>query len=382
MIGFHRRRLLSALLAAPWVGAARHAMAQDAATPDAALEAAFAAHAPVALAGALVTRDGLAWTGRRGVRRFGGDDPVVDGERWHLGSNTKSMTAAVFARLVQQGRARWDTPLAEMFPGVRIHPDWGNSGLEDFMHHRAGLLDDPVMGLSWLMTARNDPRSLPAQRAAIAARALAAPPGGTPGAFAYGNANYVVVGAAIESLTGASWEDAMRSELFEPLGLATAGFGAPSVGPQGRENAWGHRGAGVRRTPIPPDNPGADNPAALGPAGTVHMDLADYGRYLAAVMGARPDWLAPEVLTRLTTPPAGGPPAYACGWAVGMRPSTGSDGAVRVLGHDGSNTMWYCSVLATPEPGVAFVAVSNEGAAGERACQTLVQALAATRNDG
>jgi hypothetical protein len=44
--------------------------------------------------------------------------------------------------------------------------------------------------------------------------------------------------------------------------------------------------------------------------------------------------------------------------------------------------MWYCSVLAAPEPGVAFVAVSNEAAAGERACQVLLRGLAATRNEG
>ena len=383
MIAFHRRRLLAGLAAAPLVGAGlRPAVAREAAPPDAALDAAFAAHAPVALAGAVVTRDGLVWAGARGVRRFGGDEPVTVDDRWHLGSNTKAMTAAIFARLVEQGRARWGMPLAEAFPGVDIHPAWRNTTLDDFMHHRAGLLDEPVMGRNWLMTARADPRSLPEQRAVIAAQALGSPPGGTPGAFVYGNANYVLVGAAIETLTGGSWEEAMRAELFEPLGLASAGFGAPAAAPQGAGNAWGHRGAGDQRTPIPPDHPGADNPAALGPAGMVHMDLADYGRFLAAMMGARPDWLGPDSRFRLTTPPEGGPPAYACGWAVGMQPWAGTDDPVRVLGHNGSNTMWYCSVLAAPEPGVAFVAVSNEGAAGERACQVLLRGLAATRNEG
>lgn len=383
MIALHRRRLLAGLAALPWAGAGlRPAFAQEIATPEAALDAAFAAHAPVGLAGAVVTRDGLVWAGARGVRRFGGDEPVAVGDRWHLGSNTKAMTGAVFARLVEQGRARWGMSLVEAFPGVDIHPAWRNTTLDDFMHHRAGLRDEPVMGRSWLMTARADPRPLPEQRAAIAAQALGAPPAGTPGGFAYGNANYVLVGAAIEALTGRSWEDVTRTELFEPLGLSTAGFGAPASGGEGTGNAWGHRGAGDHRTPMAPDHPGADNPAALGPAGTVHMDLADYGRFLAAMMGARPDWLGPDSWTRLTTPPEGEPPAYACGWSVGMQPWAGRDDPVRVLGHNGSNTMWFCSVLAAPEPGVAFVAVSNEGAAGERACRVLLRGLAATRNEG
>ncbi|WP_374512871.1 serine hydrolase domain-containing protein [Brevundimonas sp.] len=381
MIAPHRRGLLAGLAVAPLVGAAvRPALARDAAPSGAALDAVFAAHRPVALAGATVTRAGLVWAAARGVRRFGGDEPVTVEDRWHLGSNTKAMTAAVFARLVQRGLAGWDMPLAEVFPAVDIHPAWQAVTLTDFMHHRAGLLDEPAMGRNWLMTARADPRRLPEQRAAIAARALGAPPGGTQGAFVYGNANYVVLGAAIEAITGGAWEDAMRIELFAPLGLTSAGFGAP--GGEVGGNAWGHRGAGEQRTPMPPDQPGADNPAALGPAGTAHMDLADYGRFLAAMMGARPDWLAPQALVHLTSPPEGDPPAYACGWAVGTRPWRGSEDPVRVLGHDGSNTMWYCSVLAAPEPGVAYMAVSNEGAAGERACQTLIQALAASRPGG
>jgi CubicO group peptidase (beta-lactamase class C family) len=32
------------------------------------------------------------------------------------------MTAAVFGRLVDQGRARWDMPLAEALPGLTIDP--------------------------------------------------------------------------------------------------------------------------------------------------------------------------------------------------------------------------------------------------------------------
>src|SRR5690606_17826110 len=182
-------------------------------------------------------------------------------------------------------------------------------------------------GREWLMTARGDPRSLPEQRRAIVAAALGAPPAGTPGRFAYGNANYVLVGAAIEQITGAAWEDVMRAELFAPLGLDSAGFGPPLAANGSSDNAWGHRDMGGQRIAMPPDHPGADNPLALGPAGTAHMTLADYGRFLAAMMGGRPGWLGPDSLRRLTTPPpaAEGPP-YACGWIVGAQPWGGADG--------------------------------------------------------
>lgn len=371
-----RRSLLTALAFAPAAAGAGRVLARQSDTPEAALAGVFEAAGPVALGAAIIGREGVIWSDVRGLRRADAADPVTRDDRWHLGSNTKAMTAAVFARLVRQGRARWDMPLAEAFPGLNIDAGWGQATLDDFMRHRAGLTDAAVMGREWLISARADPRSLPEQRQAIVAAALAAPPPGTPGQFAYGNANYVLVGAAIERITGAAWEEVMRAELFDPLGLESAGFGAPGSADGSHDNAWGHRDAGGQKTAMAPGHPGADNPQALGPAGTAHMSLADYGRFLAAMMGGRPDWLDADSLRRLTTAPADlTPPAYACGWGVREQPWGGAGGPGPVLAHDGSNTMWHCSAMVAPGRGLALVAVSNDGAVGRAACPALLQRL-------
>lgn len=364
------------ITAAAGLAVAGPATARDVETPDQALDAVFAAAAPVALAGAIVRPDGLSWSGVRGVRRLGGSDPVSVHDRWHLGSNTKAMTAALFAKLVEQGRARWDAPLAELFPGVAIDAGWDGATVETFLHHRAGLSDGTAMGMTWLMTARGDPRSLPEQRAALAAAFLSSPPAGTPGQFAYGNGNYVIVGAVIEHLTGQSWEDAMAAELFTPLGMTSAGFGPPLTNADGGANAWAHTGSGGSRQAIDPANPGADNPLALGPAGTAHMTLADYGRFLAVFLNRSAGWLTPESVTRLTRPAEGAPPAYAAGWGVvSERPWARGP----VLTHDGSNTMWHVTTVVAPGADFAIVAVVNEGLdnpAPEQLIQRLVGTLA------
>lgn len=358
-----RRTLLAALSALPLATALSAAASPRRDAAEAALDAVFASAAPTALAAAIVGADGLRWSAARGVRRSDQAESVTLDDRWHLGSNTKAMTAAVFARLVEQGRAQWDQPVAEVFPGLSIDAAWGDATLGDFMHHRAGLLDADVMGRPWLMTARADPRSLREQRAAIAAAALSRPPSGTPGPFAYGNANYVLVGAAIETITGGPWEDAMRAEVFGPLGITSGGFGPPPGA-----NARGHRIVGDRRVPMDPTDPGADNPLALGPAGTAHMTLTDYGRFLAAMMGGAPGWLGPDSLRALTSPPPG-EPAYAAGWGVrGGR-----------LAHEGSNTMWHAAVALDPERRLGFVTVANDGGPGRVACQQLMQRLLAER---
>jgi len=363
-----RRALLGGLVALPLAGAfpaaARASFGNAAA--EAALDAVFAEAAPPALAAGIVTREGLGWAGVRGVRRVGSETLATTDDRWHLGSNTKAMTAAVFGRLVQQGRARWDMPVAEAFPALTIDPAWSAITLDDLMHHRAGLLDASLLDRTWLMAAHADQRPLPEQRAEFAARALRAPPAGPVGQFAYGNGNYIALGAAIETITGQPWETVMTAELYTPLGLTTAGFGAP----QG-EAPWGHRGG------VGVDPAGfADNPAALGPAGTAHMSMADYARFIAAMMGGAPAWLSDETRAHLLTPASGSPPAYAAGWGVGTAPWGGVGGPGPTITHNGSNTMWFATVLAAPGRGLGFIVLSNDGVAGQRACTTLVRRLA------
>lgn len=325
---------------------------------QAALEAVFAETAPVALGGGVVDRDGMIWSGARGVRRIGTRDAVGPDDRWHLGSNTKAMTAALYARLVEQGRAEWDAPLQDLFDGVAVDPAWAGTTIRDLMRHRAGVKDADALGAVFFMTARADPRSLPEQRLAVTERVLGAAPTGPRGAFEYANANYMLAGAAIERITGRSWEEVLQAELFGPLGLDSAGFGAPKTSSAGGPNAWGHRGAGAARAAVDPNNAGADNPAALGPAGTVHMSLADYGRWLRLFLTEGDGWLKPDTVAALAAPGSDEGLPYALGWIA--PPQVGWAGGP-VLTHDGSNTLWYLTAVVAPARGRAYFAVSNQG---------------------
>lgn len=357
----NRRRLISAGLGLAAVAAvprpvfARSRAGAHAPDYDGALDAVFAEKVPVALGGCVVTADGVQWTGVRGVRRSGADDPVTIGERWHIGSNGKALTAALYARLVDQGRTRWDATVPELFADVRVDPAWSRTTIGDLMRHRAGLADAAVLDRQWLMTARRDPATLVDQRTALAAKAFGQAPTGTPGTFAYGNADYVMMGAAIERLTNGSWEDAMTREVFAPLGLDSAGFGAPHANAEGGANAWGHLGPVGSLVPMDPTSPGADNPRAMSPAGGVHMTLADYAAFLRAVIRKGGGWLSPEAVDVLVTPPEEGEP-YAGGWGIRR-----NDAGEAMLGHEGSNTLWHVSTSLDLTAGIGFVGVVNQG---------------------
>ena len=317
-----------------------------------------------ALGGAIVTADGLAWSGVTGVRRRGDADAVTLDERWHLGSNTKVMTAALYARLVEQGRAEWGASLADLFPQMSPDPAWAAVTVEQLMGHRAGILDSAVMP-AWMLVAwaANDVRET---RRQLAQTVLSAPPAGALGAYSYANANYIILGAVIEQMTGSSWEDVIQAELFRPLGMDPVGFGAP----QG-ENAWGHQGPAM--TPKAPTVMGSDNPPGLGPAGTVHASLEAYARFIRLFLTDGAGVLSGDSITRLSTPVEGPGQSYALGWGVLNGPPWAGGGPV--LTHDGSNTLWLARAVVAPGRGAAAICVANAADPARPAIDGLTRAL-------
>lgn len=316
-----------------------------------------------ALGGMVVGPEGPLWVGALGARRAGSSDEVSAQDRWHLGSNTKAMTAALYGRLVDQGLVAWGATLSALLPEMEMAPAWRETRIEAVMSHTAGLLDDIALGPQWLTTSRADPRPLVDQRRDLANAMLQVPPSGEAGAFAYANSNYILLGAVIERVTGKAWEDVMEEQLFLPLGITSGGFGAPAGA-----NPWGHR----EGLPVDPETPGSDNPKALGPAGTVHMTLADYSLFLRVFLNDGAGWLSPESLAVLSRALGQGTPAYGGGWLIADgQPWAGGP----ALTHDGSNTMWYVSTWVAPGVGRAFVAVANTAGAGRSACQQLIPGL-------
>jgi CubicO group peptidase (beta-lactamase class C family) len=360
-----RRAVLGALAATPLV--APNLAAARVADRDAWLDAAFAENGPPAMAAAAVGRHGLEWSGVRGVRMLGQTEPATLADRWHLGSNTKAMTAALYARLVDQGRMKRDATLADLFAGAAIDPSLAAVTADDLMNHRSGLLDRELITREVLIAGHADRRPLREQRAAFAASTLAKALGGARGEFAYSNAGYVLIGAAIERSLDQSWEEALTAEVFQPLGLSAAGFGAPEGDhPRGHHSAMG----GVT---LSVDPARGDNPAFMRPAGGAHMSVADYARWLRVWLNGGEGLLSPESSRHMTTPPAGEGRPYAHGWII--NPSDPLARGTPTLAHEGSNTLWHAIAIVAPEQGRAVFALANEFSRGAPADQSLAVRL-------
>jgi CubicO group peptidase (beta-lactamase class C family) len=345
--------------------AAPDAAAPDAAAPDstthpdlsAALEAIRAGHGIPALTAALASPDAVLEIGAAGTRHRDTDVAVTTEDVWHIGSCTKAMTATLVAFAVEEGRLAWDTTLAEALPALaeQMHADYRDVPIEWLLVHRAGTWST-FEGHEADLAPLSDDDPVDVQRAMFAEIVLSQAPELAPGtAFAYSNAGYMIAGAILEVAYGMPWEELLTDRLFDPLGMASCGFGPPGTTAEALDQPWGHGGDDL--TPVPPDSVYADNPPAVGPAGTVHCALADWAKFGALQLGAHDELLDAATLGRLHTPPFPDDD-YALGWALGTDPLVGN-----LLVHDGSNTMWLAVIMLLPDEDRILLVAANAATA-------------------
>lgn len=292
-----------------------------------------------------------------GLRANGRPEPVTKSDRWHIGSNTKAFTATLIGRLVEQGKLKFEDTLADLFPDIPMDANYRKVTLVQLLSHTAGLpplTDDKE--LPPFYAAIKGITDLAAQRAAVTKTYLAMPPASKIGEFSYSNLGFIIAGAAAERRTGKAWEDLVREQIFAPLGIVNAGFGAPGTAgrndqPQGHDEVMG------ALRPLDPGSKGADNPPAIGPAGTINIALRDWLLFAQDQLDGeqgRGKLLKAETYRKLHTPVSG---IYALGWGAKLGP----DGMPIIIAHSGSNGYWLADIKIMPKRNMIFLIVTNAG---------------------
>jgi len=315
------------------------------------------------LIGAILTGHKLAAIGGLGLRKIGSPEPIRVTDQVHLGSCTKAMTATMIGTLVEEGKLAWGSTIRDVFPEgtANVHPEFQGATLSQLLTHRAGLPHDAPW---WRLPGRTTTQKRRALLTTMLKSAPAKPPGST---YAYSNVGYALAGLMAEQVTGESWEMLMRGRLFEPLGMASAGFGPPGR-PGKVSQPWGHHLSGEEVEPTQ-----QDNAPAMGPAGTVHCSVPDWAKFAALHLEGKQGnarLLKPSTIRALHTPPPGR--SYAGGWIVLERSWAGG----LALNHNGSNTAWYASIWLAPVLNFSILVATNQGGKpAETACDQAVTAL-------
>ncbi len=190
---------------------------------------------------ALVTVNGkVVAAAASGERKWASGTMIELGDEWHIGGITASITATMIARLVDSGQLAWTTTIGECFPDAPIHEDWKSVTFQELLTHTAGapplipyddLIKKPPLG----------PECTLARREAVL-KIMASKPDNPPGTkYVYSNVDSTIAAAMAEKKTGATWEDLVKREVFEPLALKSAGFGPPKSPDGSLPEPRGHR---------------------------------------------------------------------------------------------------------------------------------------------
>ncbi|MCS7002168.1 MAG: beta-lactamase family protein, partial [Dehalococcoidia bacterium] len=255
-------------------------------------------------------------------------------------------------QLVEEGRVDLDAPVQRYLPWFRVAADADSAVITPrrLLAHTSGL--STAVGNQRLVP--GDPRDATIERyaRALATVPLTAPPGQR---YQYSNANYVVLGALIEAVSGLSYEAYLQRHIFGPLQMTDSFAFTPGVTARPIAN-------GVRLVD------GLPSPLLPGlapywqPAGTIGASAEDLGRYLIMLLnGGRfrdARLLSPEGVAALWRPTATVSPStsYALGWSIAQQ-----NGAT-VLWHNGLLTgrRSYMAVLPDHQLGVALLLTVNE----------------------
>jgi CubicO group peptidase (beta-lactamase class C family) len=340
---------------------------------DPLVESVLAKHGLPAMGGVVVNANGTMQVSARGIRRHGYSRTVSETDRWHLGSDTKAMTATLAAILVDRGVIAWNSELADVLPELRDHmnPAFRTATLLDLLHHRSGLGGGRYSSTDSQLLEREG-QTNDARRYHYAKAHLANAPLHPPGRWVYSNCGYIIAAVMMERCAKQSWEEMMKSLLFKPLRMLTTGFGAPetAITGTGPTQPWGHRGFGTGRQPS-----SADNPSAAGPAGNVHASLRDWAQFMLLQLNGHEEGvqISTSSLAQLHTPKIDYHPddpgvmtrAYACGWGAGFNVTKSRLGSKSSLNgtyaHDGCNTWWYARAVMDKINGYAVLVATNIG---------------------
>ncbi|PPK65376.1 serine hydrolase domain-containing protein [Actinokineospora auranticolor] len=293
----------------------------------------------------VIHHDERTWSVTTGVARHGCDTPMTESHAVPVGSVTKVVTAAAVLALVGDGDLDLDEPMVEQVPGLGALPGFAGVTPRHLLSHTSGLPSDTAE-----VTAPTLRRLL--QESGHALRPVAAP--GT--AFSYSNVGYLLLGHAVEFVTGMDWAAAVRAVVLDPLGVRASLVVGPGADAGVVSGHTVNRSRGLVR-------PVAQSLTAVqSAAGALAMSATELVRLGRALAGAEPnDLLDPGSLKEMRGAAPGAEPfGMADGWGLGL--AVFGSGELTATGHDGTGDGTSAHLRMNPSTGTVVAFTANAGA--------------------
>ncbi len=203
-------------------------------------------------------------------------DTATLNDRFHIGSNTKAMTAFIIAKYVEKGKLNWATEFFDLFPEwkEKSRAEYAFITLQDLLSHKSGI--QPFQG-------EGDPKipdfkgTKEEKRKKFGQFVLTLEPvrPDEQNPFIYSNAGYTLASLMLEKVTGKSWEQLVEKVLNKDLELNVK-LSWPEN--QKQKDTWGHSFENGKLIPVPST---VDYHLDFTePAGDININLKDYIKFI------------------------------------------------------------------------------------------------------
>ena len=292
-----------------------------------------------------------------GVRERGRPEPATADTLYLIASNTKPLTTLLLARLVDEGRLGWDTPVTRIYPPFKVGD--GDVTRRILLRHLVcactGL---PRQDLEWLFTFQ---RSSP--QGQLDVLATMRPTTDFGALYQYSNplasaAGYVGARAVTpDGDLGQAYDVAMRDRVFRPLGMHRTTFSFEEA--LGTDHASPHSWD-RSLTSVPIDMALNRSIIPVRPAGGAWSSVRDYARYVRLELhrGRLPNgetFVAEKTLLARRAPQVRTGEAAWYGMGLWVEDIYG----IRVISHGGSMFGYKSNFFLLPEAGVGGVVLTN-----------------------
>lgn len=310
---------------------------------SASIDAFIAKEMPAARAPGLayaVLDNGNVESDARGEMLIGSGKNVTPETPFLLGSISKSFTALAVMQLMEAGKIDLDTSIAHYLTAFAGRPSAAIT-VRQLLSHTSGF--STLQGNHTHADLARGTGELTRHVRQIAEWTPAHQPSVT---WEYSNANYEILGALIESVTGQEYERYVETEILAPIGMRHS-FVAD--GERHEEMATGHRPWFGTRRPME----GSSTRRVVGPAGGVIASATDLARYLAIMMNGEDDIISAQSKAAMMRPASTVSPFYGFGWFID--PENGT------VFHSGSSPGTETLATMRPAKRTAAVVLVNAG---------------------
>jgi CubicO group peptidase (beta-lactamase class C family) len=278
-----------------------------------------------------------------GLANFEWDIPNDASTKFRLGSVTKQFTAMLIMQQVEKGKIGLDDPIGKYLPDYP-KPAADKVVVRQLLNHTSGIFN-----YTDIRDTRSDrsPHTVDEIVAIFSTRPLEFEPGTR---MKYSNSGYVLLGAVLEKVTGKPYEQLLRDNVLEPLGMKNTGY-------DHSEPITKKRAAGYER-PVTLENTRFLDMSLPYSAGAMYSTVEDLFLWDQALYTDK--LLSPAGKKLYFTPFLNN---YAFGWAVQKTPIGSTADSVLMISHQGGINGFNTIIVRLPEQRHLIVLLNNTGAA-------------------